>query len=202
MSCLICVEGPDATGKTTLIENLVDRKLNLLTDWQYFKQPHFEKNISEIKKAISENNPTKQAFFFMKDRKEMLPIYKNVLEDENIILDRYYHSTCVYQYACQMDKTLEEGYAAHQNIIIKPHLTLLLLSSHQTQTERLMTRKDVDNLAEFENNSDFRKKVIDKYAEMVKLPVFDDCVAVWTDNKTTEQVYEECEWHIDNLIKK
>lgn len=193
MKNLICVEGPDGTGKNTVVDKIY-KELSKKTKIQKLHQPYNQYCIEKIKEALRNNDVSNQIYWFKKDRQMMLPLYDAILNKEgsHLILNRYYHSTCAYQYSALLGDSVRTGYAAQRDIIIKPHITLVLTCSPEVQARRLAERNEVTDLSKFEEKSEFREKVILAYKDMIGSVGFQDCVEIDTDSLSKQQVFEKC----------
>ena len=128
----ITFEGIDGSGKTTLIEKIVDK---IETKKFVTKEPT---------KDMESKDPLALAFLFMADRVEHTEkIKKRIEEGEIVLCDRYCDSTYAYQgvlisekYNLGIDKTVEYLKKAHDPFILKPDATVLVDVSAKIGVER------------------------------------------------------------------
>lgn len=92
----ILLEGTSGVGKTLIAKKLA-KKLN----GYYFKEPPLKGPLSFIRKIINNYkiDPFAELFLLWAQRREIYQQIKNLLKNKNnIILERSYPSTIVYQY--------------------------------------------------------------------------------------------------------
>jgi len=90
---LICIEGADGSGKTTLSKELklYLNKVNPLDEWIYQHEPNFDSGMADQLNFVK-GNPWKREFYFMLDRIR----HQNILCHHNVCLDRYILSGIAY----------------------------------------------------------------------------------------------------------
>jgi dTMP kinase len=161
----IQIEGPDAVGKTTITEKLERRLGNVeryfdpgisekFTEWQKLRQ--FVKNI--------DMSPMAETMMFFSLRQElMVHVEKSLNENKTVIQDRGPLSTFIYQGLLKGQEKLIED-IEEVCYFRKPDMIFLFMTDWDTINERILKRDD--NHDKFKKNSDFRKKVYDKYWEI------------------------------------
>lgn len=172
---LIVFEGPDCVGKTTILQNINQKfrteapKIPLT----FMRNPHTLR--SEIENT-ERNNWLRMLYLFMKDREIQKPIIEKMIgQGYNVILDRYFYSSCVYQ-GITGNITNEEIVKAHGSILLKPDLTIILDAQDDIIEKRMKSRKTQDSLELFEKGSDFRRKVRNRYRLIPQN--FNECILV------------------------
>lgn len=186
----IAIEGMDGTGKTTVAKAIAE-----LLDYSYVTKPfNFlfqefgfnEKQIKNIEWKLYETYDEALISLFY----GMGLLYgTRILKEENIIYDRHFVSN-YYWHGNEETDSLHDKFI---ELCGKPDLTILLKASTNTRIQRIATRdskdSDLDNSAMYE----------DGFNKMVKFLVEKgfDYMIVDTENKTVEEVINECIGHIN-----
>ena len=124
-------------------------------------------------------NWLRHLYLFIKDRElqwvnRISPLFK---EDTCIILDRYWHSSCVHQGAFDPSITYQSILKAHGKFLPTPHITFLLVAPDEIIEERLAQRT-MDDLRVFEENKELRQLYRRRYLGLLGEPEFQECVRI------------------------
>lgn len=161
----IQIEGPDAVGKSTITEALEKRLGNVdryfdpgikedLEDWQQLRQ--FVKNI--------DMSPMAETMMFFALRQELMTyVEKSLNDNKTVIQDRGPLSTLIYQGLLKGQEQLIKDVESVCHFRT-PDIIFLFMTDWDTINERILARND--NHDKFKKNSDFRKKVYDKYRDI------------------------------------
>lgn len=167
---MIAIDGPDLSGKSTLVKSLVSELTN---EGYSVKQLHFPREKHPIGKAIYEllASDIKIDAYALQSlyAAEMHDFCKTQLDDlkmkyDYIILDRYYYSTMVYSDVLGLNI---EKIAILSKDIVRPDLFINITSDIAITIQRLLKRtEDGDR---FEKNFDFMSKIIKTYENIESL---------------------------------
>jgi len=178
---LFTIEGPDGVGKSTVLANIKEKmkKDHPKVRLAFLRQP------AKYRKEISETDPDnylRMLYLFMRDREDQYPALVELLNSGyHICLDRYYHSSCVYQ-SIGNDLTMQQIHDAHGPFILQPQITFLIDANDDVIEKRLKERVADDGIENFEKNHLFREKVRKLYREMPQYSdTFNECVAISND---------------------
>jgi dTMP kinase len=134
----IVFEGLDGSGKSTIAKE-VSKIINAKT----IKTP--PKQFDNIRNALDyyyQDCSEGSRFFYLSTLFFASNIIKHELKNNNsIIADRYWMSTCVYNDSIINDKDLKK----YSDLLIKPDITFFLNVSKEARLERLMNRVNVTN---------------------------------------------------------
>ncbi|ATG97694.1 dTMP kinase [Mesoplasma lactucae] len=171
----ITLEGPDGSGKTTVVEplkkHLEDEGYKVLVT----REPGGTKISEEIrnvllKKRDEKMDPWTEALLFIASRKQhLVDVIIPALKDGYIVIcDRYMDSTSAYQGAGRGLKVNDIDEVQH--IVLGewvPNLTLYFNVDIDVANARMNTRDESKNRLDEENN-DYKKKVISGYKDLIK----------------------------------
>lgn len=203
---ILVFEGVDGIGKGTLMFS-IKKYLETSSDLKQanikiynFQQPRMKakKEISTIDKT----NWLRLLYLFMKDREaQYIEEIEPLLTERCIILmDRYYHSSCVYQSLVgEVDPV--EIFHAHGPWAIKPDLTIICDSELATIEQRLQKRNlPLENL---EGDLSYLLLIQNRYRDLVRCGYseFDECVLVDAGG-TPQEVVERCLFEIKPFLSK
>ncbi|MDD4804666.1 MAG: dTMP kinase [Candidatus Pacebacteria bacterium] len=182
----VVFEGLDGTGKDTMINKLqVDMKEKGL-GFTVVKDPSPKtaieiRNILLNKKDLENNT---RLFLYLAARCELL--YKEIvpaLEDEKIVLcNRYDLSSYCYQGVYFSQEDIATASIIGKLDIIKPDIQIVMLN------KRSFSEAEKKNIMD-EYCDRFRYKITKQYLEVAKQN--SNVKALWTDGKTTDEVYSE-----------
>lgn len=198
-SYLISIEGIEGCGKSTLINQLKTRLPEIYPDksFHYFREPGAtvwgEKVRSLLLDANLKRSTLSEVFLFVSARAELiqqhlLPLLK--IENQIIILDRYFDSTYAYQgYVQGVDinylKMLHHGIGLH----LIPDKTFYLKIAAQTSITRQKIRnqsKDYFELWGIEK----MQKLVDGFDQLAKDEP--QRISIIDAEKTAEDVLSQC----------
>lgn len=192
----ITFEGGEGTGKTTIINHLVEELTQLGYDAMKTREPGGSDIAEQIRNVILKNENTKmdyrtEALLYAASRRQHLEeIVKPALKMGKIVLcDRFIDSSLAYQgYARGLG--IEEIYKINQYategimpiltvfINLDPNIGLARIEKNHRETDRL----DVEGLS-------FHEKVRQGYLEVSRM--FPERVKVVDGAKSKEELYEE-----------
>ena len=183
----IVIEGPDKTGKTSLINRL---KQEQFPDAIYYKDPPDTKLGREIRHVVVGNTLTSLEEIYLFSAARLQTNYKILEErkDNLVICDRWIYSTEAYQIAAK-GLSLSE-YSDTFNWATLPDLVIILLPADiNVLFERIKTCKFTDR---FEQDKELIKKIYDYYRQ--------ECPGVIIDSgKSKDYVYRQAVNAINNL---
>jgi len=165
---LINIDGVDTTGKTTLVENLINHytKQGLKITHTHF--PRYNTPIGKIIKQVLDKKLTMHPSSFQMlcsaDRLEWSTNEYLKLKEEYdiVIVDRHTTSALVYGMLDGLDK---EEILFNDRRIVKPDINIILFASIDTLIKRLKKRNKATTLYE---KQDIMKKALEKYLELHK----------------------------------
>lgn len=179
---MIVIEGADAAGTSTQAQKIAE-KLDC-----FYTAEHTDKKVGrKVDEMIKEGDylPETIALGFACDR--MIHIEEDVIpkleKGETVVMDRYYHSSLVYQDLLGADHTWIKE--LHRKAV-KPDITIVLDIDLDTVVERLKKRDGLNNNI-FEKKK-FQGKVIEKYRELEE-KLEEEIIYVDADG-TIEQVFD------------
>jgi len=204
---LIVIEGADGAGTTTQSNNLADE-----LDAFYTAEPADNKVGEKVDEMISTGDYSAEAIAlaFASDRilhleEEVIPRLEN---GETVVMDRYYHSSLVYQPALGADFS---WVADLNKEAVKPDLTILLDVSSKEAISRIEKREndiseeaiansdsDQSRLGHFETgesaenifeNLSFQEEVVQRYRRLPKR--LDGEISVVDSSQGIEEVFED-----------
>lgn len=168
MSALkVAIEGPDLSGKSTLVESVYD----VLTMRGYKVKvvhfPRYEQPIGFlIKKILSEDIDIESFSFQSLYSADMNDFCNNKLKEleeeyDVLLFDRYYHSTIVFSQALGL--SFEQQYILTKDLE-RPDLLINIKSEIDVFVERLIKRSDEPD--KLEKNNKFIKNTIARYQNL------------------------------------
>ncbi|MFB6180466.1 MAG: dTMP kinase [Candidatus Nanohalobium sp.] len=200
---LIVVEGPDGSGTTTQAEKLADE-----LEGVYTAEPTGGLVGEKVEEMISTGgySPEAISLAFASDR--MLHLEEEVIEllkeGEVVIMDRYYHSSLVYQPALGADY----GWVQDLNKdAVKPDITFVLDVSSREALKRIEDRendiaesaveegRDQASLSQFDSgqnifeNLSFQEEVITRYRRLPER--LDEEIILIDSSRHIEKVFQE-----------
>lgn len=171
MSAFITFEGPEGSGKTTVLKAVVE-KLAQHYDVISTREPGGVPTGEEIRKVVLEGNQMDirtEAMLFAASRREhlvekVMPALRN---NQIVLCDRYIDSSLAYQgYARGIG--IEEVKALNEFAIngLYPDLTIYLDVSAEVGRERILSNQRDQNRLDQED-IDFHEKVIEGYHRVI-----------------------------------
>ncbi|HDB7369135.1 dTMP kinase [Staphylococcus aureus] len=171
MSAFITFEGPEGSGKTTVINEVCHR---LVKDYDVImtREPGGVPTGEEIRKIVLEGNDMDirtEAMLFAASRREhlVLKVIPALKEGKIVLCDRYIDSSLAYQgYARGIG--VEEVRALNEFAIngLYPDLTIYLNVSAEVGRERIIKNSRDQNRLDQEDLK-FHEKVIEGYQEII-----------------------------------
>ncbi|MFB6241513.1 MAG: dTMP kinase [Candidatus Nanosalina sp.] len=206
---LIVVEGADGAGTTTQSEKLAEA-----LDAHYTAEPTDNPVGEKVSEMIStgEHSPESIALAFAGDRilhleEEVIPRLEN---GETVVMDRYYHSSLVYQPALGADYSWVEEINREA---VKPDLTILLDILSREALSRIKERESdisqeaIENrdtsqssLAHFSSGEDifenlnFQEEVLKRYRKLADS--LDEEIAVVDASPSIEKVFDQVKYAV------
>ena len=204
----ITIEGPDGSGKTTIInmlaENLMEQGFNVMAT----REPGGIEIAEQIRKVILDTNntamdPRTEALLYAAARRQHLAEkVKPALEEGMIVLcDRFVDSSLAYQGHARglgIDEVFSINKFAIENMM--PELTLYFDISPELGLERINKNKGREvNRLDLEN-LEFHKKVQEGY--MILAEQFPDRIMRIDASKELAAVYTDAETKIKEQLNK
>lgn len=185
----IVIEGADGAGTTTQSKRLAEE---LGAYWTY--EPAGNEIGEYVDTMISndQHSPEAIALGFAADRmvhleEEVIPRLKN---GENVVCDRYYHSSLVYQPVLGADRAWVRSLNKHA---IRPDRTIILDIAAETGMDRVQERGHDGNI--FEDLS-FQQQVVVRYQDLVD--ELDESISLIDASQSIDAVFED----VRNTIEK
>ena len=203
---LIVFEGPDGSGKTTVLEKVYNKLSNEGYDIYKFREPGGTEISEKIREIILDNDNIKmsdrcEALLYAASRAQLIEEkLRPLLEKGSIILcDRFVLSSMLYQ-GIGRGLGVDEVKRINDFAIgeIKADLTLFLNIDYKTAIDRKRKNFVSDRL---ENEDDsFHKKTYEGYIELSKR--FKDEIISIDANKSLDEVVDNCLDTIKKYIKE
>lgn len=204
----ITIEGPDGSGKTTIINMLADNLQKEGYDVIATREPGGIEIAEQIRNVILDRDntamdPRTEALLYAAARRQHLAEkVKPALEQGKIILcDRFVDSSLAYQgYARGLG--IDEVYSINQFAIedMMPQLTLYFDLAPELGLERINKNKGREvNRLDLEN-LEFHQRVREGY--LILADRFADRIVKIDASKEIDSVYEEAEAKIKDLLNK
>lgn len=195
---LIVLDGPDGSGKSTLVKALVaalrERGYDALADAEPTRGPYGQL----ARKAIAENRPKLEAtFLMMADRIVHAEVLRERLaRGEVVVCDRYYYSGLVYQEAATpgLSKHL---WAAHVGWALRPDHAIICHAHRDVLRQRREARGNMDA---YDADQAFQDRLLHGYTRIVT--EFSECVPLNTDapiEKLLDEVLPPIEALLESL---
>lgn len=189
MNRIIVIEGTDCSGKKTQTKLLINHLLKDGIPVHPFSFPNYDSPTGKIiggaylgkkeygtcvfKEGACQVDSKVASLYYAADRKYNLPILLKLLEQGNLILDRYVESNMAYQGAKIKDKTKRlELYDWLANLeynllkLPKPDITIFLYVPYEFIKKLRENRLELD---QHEINDDYLKQSENAYLELSKL---------------------------------
>jgi dTMP kinase len=204
----ITIEGPDGSGKTTIINMLAENLQKEGFEVMATREPGGIEIAEQIRQVILDRNntamdPRTEALLYAAARRQHLAEkVKPALDNGKIILcDRFVDSSLAYQgYARGLG--IDEVYSINEFAIenMMPELTLYFDLAPELGLERINKNKGREvNRLDLEN-LEFHQKVREGY--MILAERFADRIVKIDASRDLETVYEDAEAKIKDLLNK
>lgn len=204
-SKFIVFEGPDGSGKTTILKKVKE----LLCSEGYkiydFREPGGTKISEKIRDIILDNNSREMTFrcealLYAASRAQLLEEKIKPLLSQNAIVlcDRFVFSSLMYQ-GLGRELGIENVKSINDFAIgnIKPDLTIFFNIDYKTAIDRKRKNFVSDRL---ENEEDsFHKKIFDGYIELSKK--YKDQIVSIDATKSIDEVTEDCLSIINKILE-
>jgi thymidylate kinase len=119
---MVVIEGPDASGKTTIIQSLMalSGTTKLPGEWMTFKYPNRNTAIgSKINDILSGklvvSKEVEMKFFADNRAEDRIRVEQAIASGVNVIIDRYVYSSIAYTLASQYEDTMDTMHAPPQS---------------------------------------------------------------------------------------
>lgn len=153
---LIVIEGIDGAGKTTICNRLTKDY-----DFRYMSQPEDTWVGRAARKALREDvDPACDLFLHMAAHANQQPRIRKILDENDIVMDRYYHSRVAYQ-SVASHFTAKQIDDFHTGWSIVPTTTVILDVDPRAAMKR--SGDNGDKFEETEFLSQVRQRYIDQY---------------------------------------
>lgn len=187
---LIVIEGCDGAGGETQVKLLKEKMPACL----FFQYPDYNNEIGKMIHRFLhrelEVDTNTQFLLYATDMVKDTPKVKSALDEgRDVIMDRYFFSTMVYQglQGFPLEKALK---FAEMFGLVKPDLVILLKIRAETSIKRKKMEKK-ENIDRWEGNVEWQKMVAERYEEMAKNNVFAKRWVVIDGERTIEEVNKE-----------
>jgi dTMP kinase len=192
----IQIDGPDATGKSTLIRNIIknwDGDIDHYFDPGISHHAVFKKwqMIRDFVKNQDMEDETETLLFFALRQELMAQVEHSIFHKRDVIQDRGPVSTYIYQGKLKGQEQYINKLEAVVNFR-RPDITFLLMAPFEVLTERL--EKRASNIDKFKSNAEFREKVWKEYMRYAQNHPY---VTVIDASGTEEDTYLCCKGVID-----
>lgn len=161
---LICIEGGDGVGKSTLFNNLKEEYKN--GNFNFYIDDGSTELSDKIKEIVTNNkmNTISQTLLFAACRYEIYETVKQDLENGiNVIMDRSYYSSIIYQGYCKGENC---KYIMDVNRYIPQPDILIILDCDENEISNRMNQREELDL--FEKDKRLQSIVSDGYRALYK----------------------------------
>lgn len=202
----IAFEGPDGSGKSTMVRMISNYFKDNNIDFIQTREPGGTRIGEDIRRILLDNRnkgmiPETEALLYaasrgQHSREKILPAIE---EGKVVLCDRFLLSSLAYQ-GVGRGLGIEEVMMINDFAIkgIRPDLTLFFHVDPTTTLIRKTNKKGGDRL-EREGDS-FHKIVYEGYMELIK--TYSDNVIIVDATKSKEEVFEETKIQINNFLKR
>lgn len=182
---LIVIEGADGCGKGTLVENIKKDYPDIV----FYREPGSTKIGEEIRKLIldpdSEMSKLTEAYLYASSRAELTErILKDINSGKNVICERYYYSSLVYQ-GLYLGDDIVKNINKEALLNLKPDQIFYLKVNIDNHIKRTRERGELDRIEK--RGIEYFNKVIKKYDSLLK----DNSVVIDTNKLSKDEVYKE-----------
>ena len=202
----ITLEGPDGSGKSTVVESLSEYFNNSKIDYIFTREPGGTDIGEDIRNIILDNkntlmSPRTEALLYAASRSQHVhEKIKPALQAGKVVLcERFVLSSLVYQ---GIGRGLGVGDVKAINDFgiegLKPDLTLFFNIDPIVSLKRKRVGDNVDRL-EMEG-AGFHREVYKGYLELINM--YPENIVVIDASKSAEKVFEQVKKEVENKLKK
>lgn len=215
MSKFITIEGPDGSGKSTLVQKIKQWLENEGRDFILTKEPGSPLNDDCVKMRQMLLDPDKdldkeaELYLMMADRCNHVHkvIKPNLKQGKIVISDRYIDSSYAYQgwgrrFGKEEDLKFINSLNNHSTSGLIPHATIIVLVDPETGLKRASIKKEFGKKDRFEKEkSDFHKRVTQGYEDIIKNQSnLRNLFLIDTTHKDPEQTFQEVKNYLINVL--
>lgn len=186
----ICIEGLDATGKTTLVDSLAKEiSATKLKSPPTIQVPALQ-GPSDIRSYFDEKNPIIRRAYYRSANLFASEIARSEIEDgSNVVMDRYWASTVAYS-ALDCIDWFHQWQGRYPEELIVPDLTILLTVNEEIRLQRLHGRNQQitpeEHVISSSEHSERRQMILSAYRS------FPNIFEIDTSGLSPDQVLEKC----------
>ena len=201
----ITLEGPDGSGKSTIMRLIKDYLEGRKIDFIHVREPGGTDIGEKIREIILDNDNIEMAsetesLLYAASRSQLIneKVKPSLKEGINVLSERFVLSSLAYQ-GIGRGLGVEEVKSINDYATggLVPDLTLFFYVDPELTLER-KTAKGGDRLEQ--EGSEFHKKVYNGYMELIEL--YPENIQVIDATKSIETVFNESIYHIERLLNK
>lgn len=192
MGIFVVIEGPDGTGKTTLVNGLKKKFTENNISFYAFREPGGTEVGEKLRDILLDpsldmTHETEALLFAAMRCENVRKVKEKISENDIILADRFILSSIAYQgYGLGLDPKKVEMINDFGIYGFRPDLTIVLMMDSKDGISRKKTQKDLDRLEQ--RDLDFHKRLEDAYRQFIS----EDSDKVVIDaNKSKEEILEE-----------
>lgn len=159
MNKFICIEGVNATGKSTICAALAK-----ILKFTYYKTPGGP--FGEVRTRFEDINLRARYFFYRGSNSYDSEQIRQILQESGVVCDRYFHSTQIAH--STEDEDVSDLFDLSD--LLMPDYTIILSANEETRKDRLASRSE---LRSFEQDLEHQRKANDYYVSL-GYPVVDN----------------------------
>lgn len=189
----IVFEGPDHAGKSTLVKKFVEyyteKGSNILLTREPGGTPVGEKIREIIKDPNNEMNSLCEEFLFAAQRAQHCEFIKEkLLENCNVVTDRFVQSSYIYQGVCQENLALVYNINNVAMQKLKPDLIIMITCTPEEAMRRSGPNDRMELKMDVKRIYEAYEELMEEESESIDEP---DWIRVDTTNKSVEESFEE-----------